>query len=157
MNHVSCQALYSTAAHHLPLGAALELRHQFNPQFTRWDLYQSADAQSLVKAHDISHLIFGCDTGLLGEMQVQLWSKFAEQPMGLRAMIRHARDKDSRVLLKNPVGYQKMAIFFIKNFSEVKRIRIKCAAMKKKWAYFDKEKYSTTSMGEIRASHGIVL
>ena len=157
MSDVSYQDLYSPAANHLSLERALELHYQFNPQFTRWNLYRSAEAKSLVKAHDISHLIFGCDTGLLGEMQVQLWSKFAVQPLGLRDKIRYARDKESRVLLKNPVGYRKMAIFFIKNFSEVRRIRIQCAAMSKKWIYFDEANCFATSLGEIRASHGIVL
>ena len=131
MSDVSYKDLYSASANHLPLGTALDLHYQFNPQFTRWNRYVTAEARSLVKAHDISHLIFGCDTGLLGEMQVQLWSKFAVQPMALRDTIRYARDKESRVLLKNPAGYLKMAIFFIKNFSEVKRVRTKCAAMSK--------------------------
>ena len=61
------------------------------------------------------------------------------------------------MLLKNPAGYRKMAIFFIKNFSEVKRVRTKCAAMSKKWIYFDEEKYFATPLGDIRATHGIVL
>ena len=157
MNNVSYQDLYSAAANNLSLGSALDLHYQSNPQFTRWHRYSSAEAKSLVKAHDVSHLIFGCDTGLLGEMQVQLWSKFAVQPMGFRDKMKYARDKESRVLLKNPVGYRKMAIFFIKNFSEVKRIRVKCAAMSKQWIYFDEDNYLATSLGEIRASHGIVL
>ena len=157
MSDVAYKDLYSVSANHLPLGNALDLHYQFNPQFTRWNRYVTAEARSLVKAHDITHLIFGCDTGLLGEMQVQLWSKFAVQPMGLRDTIRYARDQESRVLLKNPAGYRKMAIFFIKNFSEVKRVRTKCAAMSKKWIYFDEEKYFATPLGDIRAAHGIVL
>ncbi len=157
MKNLSYQELYSAQANQLTLGIALELHYQFNPQFTRWYMYKSAEAKDLVKAHDISHLIFGCDTGLLGEMQVQIWSKFAITPMSLRDKIRYARDKESRVLLKNPIGFPKMVVFFFRNFGEVKRIKLRCLGMSKKWTYLEGADYFSVTLGEIRSGFGIVL
>jgi hypothetical protein len=149
--------LYSTEADQLTLGDALELHYQFNPQFTKWNLYKSVEAKELVKAHDVAHIIFGCDTGLLGELQVQIWSKFAITPLALRDKIRYARDKESRVLLKNPIGYRKMVLFFLGNFSQVKRIRERCSQMSKKWTYLESEKYFSVTLGELRSSFRIQI
>jgi hypothetical protein len=157
LNSLSYAELYTSKADQLTLGNALELHYQFNPQFTRWDLYRSSEAKDLIKAHDISHVIFGCNTGLLGELQVQIWSKFAIAPLSLTDKIRYGRDKESRVLLKNPIGYRKMIVFFIRNFGEVKRIRARCSAMRKKWPYLNGEEYFSTKLGEIRSDFGIVL
>lgn len=151
------QQLYSSEADHLTLASALDLHYQFNPQFTRWNLYISSEAKDLVKAHDISHVLFGCDTGLLGELQVQIWSKFAIAPLALKDKIRYARDKESRVLLRNPIGYRKMAVFFFRNFEQVKLIKARCLKMSKKWTYLDGDDYFSVSLGEIRSSFGIVL
>ncbi len=154
---ITFQELYSRGADHLLLKQALDVHYFLNPQFTPWDQYVSAQAKGLVRAHDISHIIFGCDTGLLGEMQVQLWSKFAVQPLGFSDKIRYARDKESRVLLKNPVGYRKMFTFFIQNFDQVKRVRLQAAKMTKQWRYFQEDQYFAVPLGQIRSEYGIVL
>jgi hypothetical protein len=157
MNHISYDALYSSTANHLTLQEALDIHYALNPQFTQWYKYNSEVAQKLVKAHDISHLVFGCDTGLLGEMRVQLWAKFAVQRFGWRDTLKYARDKESKVLLKNPVGYRRMLIFFIQNFAQVKLVRYQAAKMVKKWRYFEEESYLDITLGEIRSAYGIIL
>jgi hypothetical protein len=157
LSQLTYQELYSRAADHISLQQALEIHYLLNPQFTPWDQYVRAEAKGLIRAHDISHIIFGCDTGLLGEMQVQLWSKFAVQPLVFSDKIRYARDKESRVLLKNPVGYRKMFIFFVQNFGEIKRVKLQAAKMTKKWRYFQEDRYFEIPLGQIRSDYGIVL
>jgi hypothetical protein len=157
MNQVAYNDLYSTASNHLPLQKALDIHYALNPQFTHWYKYHSDIAKKLVKAHDISHLVFGCDTQLLGEMQVQLWAKFAVQPFGWRETLSYARDKESKVLLKNPVGYRRMLIFFIQNFSQVKKIKLQAAKMPMKWRYFEEDQYMNTTLGDLRAAYGIAI
>ena len=128
-----------------------------NPQFTPWSDYKSDNAKKLVKAHDISHLIFGCDTSLLGEMRVQLWAKFAVHKFSFKESLTYARDKEARVLLKNPVGYLSMFWFFVTHFSEIGRVRKQSQQMSKKWVYFDEDVYMTTAVGNIRTRFGIVV
>jgi hypothetical protein len=157
MNYISYDELYSNAADHLTLQEALDIHYVLNPQFTNWYKYNSEVAQKLVRSHDLSHLVFGCDTGLLGEMRVQLWAKFAVQPFGWLDTLKYARDKESKVLLKNPVGYRRMLIFFIQNFAQVKLVKNQAAKMVKKWRYFEEDSYLAVPLGDIRSAYGIIL
>ena len=104
-------SFYTTELEAITLQDALRKHYLLNPQFTVWSQYKSDNAKKLVKAHDISHLVFGCDTSLLGEMRVQLWAKFAVQKFGFKESLTYARDKEAKVLLKNPVGYLAMFWF----------------------------------------------
>jgi hypothetical protein len=145
MNH-----FYIHAANDLTLEDALRKHYALNPQFTVWSAYKSEIAQKLVKAHDISHIIFGCDTSLLGEMRVQLWAKFGVETFGLRESLRYAKDKEAKILLKNPVGYWAMLTFFLKNFEEVFKVRSQSKSMTKRWVYFDEQAYMQTTVEQIR-------
>jgi hypothetical protein len=139
----------------MTLTDALRKHYQLNPQFSVWSSYRSEIAQKLVKAHDLSHIIFGCDTSLLGEMRVQLWAKFAVQKFAFMESLSYARDKEAKVLLKNPVGYWAMFLFFIKHFNEVSKVRIKAKRMTGKWVYFQEEFFMHQTVSEIRRKFGI--
>ncbi len=155
LNNTAVDLFYSQTVDDLPLAEALRRHYVLNPQFTVWSDYKSEVAQKLVKAHDISHIIFGCDTGLLGEMRVQLWAKFGVQQFGLKDSFAYARDKESRVLLKNPVGYWAMLVFFSKHFEEIRKVRSQSKLMKKKWIYFNEEAYMAMTVRDIRTQFGI--
>ena len=141
----------------MTLKDAMRRHYLLNPQFTVWSDYKSEIARKLVKAHDISHLVFGCDTSLLGEMRVQLWAKFAVQKFNFKESLSYARDKEAKVLLKNPVGYMAMFMFFIKHFSELARVRRQAQLMSAKWVYFNEDAYMTLPVGAIRKRFGIVV
>ena len=141
----------------MTLQDALRKHYLLNPQFTPWSDYNSENAKKLVRAHDISHLIFGCDTSLLGEMRVQLWAKFAVQKFSFKESLAYARDKEAKVLLKNPVGYLAMFIFFLKHFGEIGRVRRQSQLMPAKWVYFEEDAYMTSPVGAIRKQFGVVV
>ena len=155
VNNTSLNLFYEQDCNSLSLAEALQKHYGLNPQFTVWNDYKSNIAQKLVKAHDISHIIFGCDTTLLGEMRVQLWAKFGVQKFGLKESFAYAKDKESRVLLKNPVGYWLMLVFFVKHFEEIFKIRRQCQLMQKKWAYFDEDSYMASTVQDIRVQFNI--
>jgi ubiquinone biosynthesis protein Coq4 len=144
------ESFYSDEVEELTLTEALRKHYLINPQFTIWSAYKSLVAQKLVKAHDISHIVFGCDTSLLGEMRVQLWAKFGVQSFGLAESLRYAKDKEAKVLLKNPVGYWAMFKFFIKHINEISKVRMQSKQMVKKWVYFDEHKYMEMTVEQIR-------
>lgn len=141
----------------LTLGEALRRHYLLNPHFTVWSDYRSPIAKKLVKAHDISHLVFGCDTSLMGEMRVQLWTKFAVQKFGFKESLTYARDKEAKVLLKNPVGYRAMFLFFIKNIAQVGKVRSHAKRMAGKWIYFEEDSFMRRTVGDIRQQFGIVV
>ena len=139
----------------LALSEALRQHYVLNPQFTVWNAYKSAIAQKLVRAHDISHIVFGCDTSLLGEMRVQLWAKFGVQSFGFRESLNYAKDKEAKVLLKNPVGYGSMFVFFLKHLNEVFKVRRQSKFMSEQWIYFEEHGYMEMKVGDIRQQFGI--
>ena len=141
----------------MTLEDGLRKHYLLNPQFTHWNDYKSDNAKKLVKAHDISHLVFGCDTSLLGEMRVQLWAKFAVQKFSFKETLAYARDKEAKVLLKNPVGYLAMFTFFLKHVSEIVKVRQHSQMMTEKWVYFDEDAYMKLPVGDIRKGLGIVV
>jgi ubiquinone biosynthesis protein Coq4 len=157
MQAASSEDFYGEGVRALTLGEALRRHYLLNPQFTVWSDYHSEIAKKLVKAHDISHLIFGCDTSLLGEMRVQLWAKFGVQKFGFKESLMYARDKEAKVLLKNPVGYWAMFLFFISHIGEVRQVRSQAKKMSAQWVYFEEDAYRTTTIGEIRMQLGIVV
>jgi hypothetical protein len=145
MNIDNLDTFYSIQVQSLTLEEALRLHYLKNPQFTIWSDYKGDIAKKLVKAHDISHIVFGCDTSLLGEMRVQLWAKFGVQKFGFKESLMYARDKEARVLLKNPVGYWAMLVFFLKHINELPKVRLQCKKMSMQWVYFDERNYYESS------------
>ena len=141
----------------MTLQEALRKHYLLNSQFSPWGDYKDGNAKKLVKAHDTSHLVFGCDTSLLGEMRVQLWAKFAVQKFSFKESLTYATDKEAKVLLKNPVGYLAMLVFFIKHFSEIARVRRQAQLMSAKWVYFNEDAYMKMPVGAIRRRFGVVV
>jgi ubiquinone biosynthesis protein Coq4 len=157
MNTMQPKDFYSEKSNDLTLADALHLHYALNPQFTIWSDYKSERAKQLVKAHDITHILFGCDTSLLGEMRVQLWAKFGVKKFGLRESFLYAKDKEARVLLKNPVGYLAMLKFFLQHLDEVGAVRAESKKMSQKWTYFEEDAYMTSKIGDIRRRFNISI
>jgi ubiquinone biosynthesis protein Coq4 len=157
MENILFNDFYSEKINHLSLSHALDLHYKLNPHFTHWDKYISPIAKKLVKAHDITHIIFGCDTNLLGELRVQLWTKFGVKSFGWRETLMYARDKESKVLIKNPIGFYAMFKFFLKNINSIWLVRRQAKLFSKKWEYFQEDKYMTRTIGDIRQEFNIQL
>ena len=155
MTSCDTQLFYIDTVDKLALSEALRQHYVLNPQFTVWSAYKSDVAQKLVRAHDISHIVFGCDTSLLGEMRVQLWAKFGVQSFGFKESLSYARDKEAKVLLKNPVGYWSMFVFFLKHFNEVFKVRRQARFMPRRWVYFNEKAYMQMTVRDIRQQFGI--
>jgi ubiquinone biosynthesis protein Coq4 len=153
----SIEDFYTKKIDHLTLEKALEIHYSLNPQFTHWNKYHSEIAKKLIKAHDITHIVFGCDTSLLGEMRVQLWTKFGVKSFSWKETLKYARDKESRVLIMNPIGYYAMFIFFIKHLREVWKVKKQAKIFHKKWEYFEEDKYMSKTIGDIRNEYNIQI
>jgi hypothetical protein len=157
VNPSNLEDFYLRDVEGMTLDEALLQHYRLNPQFTVWSDYKGEIAQKLVKAHDLSHILFGCDTSLLGEMRVQLWAKFGVQKFGFLESLTYAKDKEAKVLLKNPVGYWAMFLFFTKHFDEVGKVRAQSKRMLSKWIYFKEDALMSESIGNIRKKFGIAV
>jgi ubiquinone biosynthesis protein Coq4 len=149
---------YSTTIDNLTLAEALKIHYEINPQFTVWNDYSTPEAQNLIKSHDISHVIYGCDTSYGGEFTVQTWNNYgSDQNIPFSQFPKYILNKDlvQIVLPRKLIQY---ALTHIGEFIKInKLVKSKAQNMRKKWQYFDEERYMNTTIGEIRKEYGINL
>jgi ubiquinone biosynthesis protein Coq4 len=152
-----CQ-FYTTDINQMSLKDALNEHYKINPQFTPWYQFDTPEARNLIKAHDISHLLFGCDTSYNGEYCVQTWNKYGSNlniPPAQAFKYIANRDLRSLVLPTSLFSYAMTHIsLFIKERSLIKK---QAKLMTKKWQYFKEESYMDKTIGEIRAEYGIEI
>jgi hypothetical protein len=156
MNLTQLSSFYTTTINDLTLAKALEEHYKINPQFTPWYNCKTVIAKKLIKAHDITHLIFGSDTTFMGETVVQTWAEFGVD-INVKFVYRfkYFVDSTARSLII-PKG---MFGFMFSNWREVlslrKQIKAKSKSMTQKWKYFEEEQYMNKTIDEIRAEYGI--
>lgn len=155
MSNLNFTDFYSTKIDNLTLAECIDLHYDLNPQFTRWHKYNSPLAQKIIKAHDITHIIFACDTSLLGELQVQSWSSFGVNK-NLFDAPKYLRDKEAASLL-NPVGLGNLIWFILTHIHQVFKVWQRSLKLKKRWVYFEEDRYMSTKIGDIRAEYNIII
>jgi ubiquinone biosynthesis protein Coq4 len=149
---------YSEKINELTLQDALDLHYKLNPQFTHWSKYDTEAARYMIKNHDISHIIFGCDTSYPGEYCVQTWVKFGCQlnikPQKLFGFLFN-KDLIQIVLPPKLIQYSLTHLAEFKQFE--KEIKLLSSKQTKKWQYGHEENYMNKTVGEIRKEYNIKL
>lgn len=142
----------------MSLKDALKEHYKINPQFTPWDQFDTLEARNLIKAHDISHLLYGCDTSYMGEYMVQTWNGFGSN-LNIKPQdsLKYLLNQDLRSLVL-PTKLASYALTHLKKFVTVRGIiKKQSKLMTKKWEYFQEEFYMDQIIGEIRKEYGIEI
>jgi ubiquinone biosynthesis protein Coq4 len=149
---------YTQTVNNITLETALIEHYIINPQFTPWDNFTAPEARDLIKAHDISHLIFGCTTSYMGEYCVQTWNGFgANLNINPLSAPKYILNKDLRQLVL-PTSLFKYAITHIGEFLKARSlIKNQAKLMTKKWEYFKEEDYMQKTIAEIRKEYNIQI
>jgi ubiquinone biosynthesis protein Coq4 len=154
LNTFTYADFYSQKIDNLTLAEALKIHYEINPQLVPWYEVKSLILQKMIRSHDLSHIIYGCNTTLLGEMQVQFWNNFGSKvPKNLKDFILSIKDKESRELL-TPSG---LVPFFLTHLSEIWKVRKLARLMSKQWVFFDEERYMNITIGDIRQEFNIII
>jgi ubiquinone biosynthesis protein Coq4 len=151
---------YTNDVNQMTLAKAIEEHYKINPQFTRYDELETKEGGETIKSHDISHIIYGCDTSYLGEYKVQMWNNFGSSKTMPRISFKLLFGKDLKVLLQLviPTGLIKFAKEHKEEMDKVKgEIRTRSTRMTKKWIYGEEEKYMDKTIAEIRTEYGIEI
>jgi ubiquinone biosynthesis protein Coq4 len=144
----------------LTLSKALDEHYKINPQFTRYDEFETREAGNAIKSHDISHLIYGCDTSYLGEYKVQMWNNFSSSKTRPRLSFKLILCKDVKALIQLviPTGLIKFARENKQEMDKVKaEIKTQADKMTKKWIYGEEENYMNKTVSEILTEYGIYI
>jgi len=144
---------YKTGIEDMTLREAIAAYYRENATFTPYSQLRSERAQRLVRAHDISHLIFGCGTDLEGEVAVQLWTKHAvDIRVSALQKLAYLVQPEALKLVLNPQAIR----FWTTRRSEVRRlnedIRRRSHEMRRKWILFEEDQYMDCSVRELRTN-----
>ncbi|MBC7472296.1 MAG: hypothetical protein H7196_03500 [candidate division SR1 bacterium] len=149
---------YATEINTMSLKDALNEHYKINPQFTPWDQFDTPEARNLIKAHDISHLLYGCDTSYTGEYMVQTWNGFGSN-LNIKPQdsLKYLLNQDLRSLVL-PAKLMSYALTHLKEFMIVRGlIKKQSKLMTKKWEYFQEDSYLSKTIGNIREEYGIKI
>jgi hypothetical protein len=160
MTQEQVSTFYNHDINNLTLQNALDEHYKINPQFTLYNEFETKEAGSAIKSHDISHLIYGCDTSYLGEYKVQMWNNNGSKNTMPKVSLRLVFSKDVKALIQLviPTGLIKFAKEHKVEMDKVKaEIKISSDKMIKKWIYGKEEVYMSKTIDVIRAEYGIEI
>jgi ubiquinone biosynthesis protein Coq4 len=155
-NLMSFEDFYSDKINDMTLQEALDMHYAINPQFTHWTLFPDKIARDLIRAHDISHVVYGCDTSYMGELFVQSWNKYgSSQNIPMNEAPKYLMNKDLRSLVL-PTSLFSFAFSHIGDIiSNRNRVKKQAKSMTKKWQYFQEDLYLDKKVGDIRMEYNI--
>ncbi len=115
----------------------------------------SPEQMAFYNAHDVAHVLFGCDVSLYGEGKVKLWTIFGTT-LGFWNHIMAYRQVGALQLSKRyGVGDVLRNIFPL--LLAIPIIIIRAKQMKKCWPWSDYERYMDMSLDDIRREYNIVV
>ena len=129
---------YSDQINHLTLQQALEMHYQINPQFTRFDAFETQEGAEAIRNHDISHIIYGCDTTMFGEYCAQMRNNFGSSNTMPKISWKLFFSKDLKAMIGLALPTSLISYVFAnrKILKEAeKEIKTKALQMTKKWNY----------------------
>ncbi len=112
----------------------------------------SSEAQEFFRCHDTAHVVFGCDTTLIDEAVVKLWSFFGTT-RGLR-LLREYRLPESQEIYAG-IEWGPIASTALRSVTVAPRVIARCTRMNKRWPWSDFEKYKQVPLQDLRREYGI--
>jgi hypothetical protein len=154
------QDFYTNQILGMTLEKAIEEHYKVNPQFTRYDEFETIEGGNLIKSHDISHIIYGCNTSYMGEFKVQMWNNYGSTNTNPKIPFKTVKSKDFKIILQLvlPTSLFSYAFWHVREFASFwNTIRKQTKNMSKKWVYGDEEKYMKKTIAEIRQEYNILI
>jgi hypothetical protein len=136
----------------MTLRDAIQIFHGDNSlNFSDRDM--SNEAQIFFKCHDIAHVIFGCDTSIVGEGKVKIWTVFGTT-LGFWNLVKGYSEANAFTLFKQYSVYHVLSnILKIVCLAPITIFRARC--MSKKWDWSEYETYMDMSLVQIRKEFNI--
>ncbi len=111
--------------------------------------------RELFRRHDVTHVVFGCDTTLPQEAMIDMWSIFGSD-VGVGAYLKYLKADEAKTIFET-MGYWNVLVGAIRATPALFRIYRASRRMHKKWPWADYDKYLDTPLNELRAEFGISL
>ncbi len=132
-----------------------EVITEFNSDNAKYfgDRDKSPEAQKFFECHDIAHVVFGCDTSIVGEGKVKIWSIFGTT-MGFRKHLRGYAEADAFSLFQQ-YSWRHVLKSIGQLLITMPRVMIRARHMTKPWPWSEYQPYLDMSLNEIRQEFNI--
>jgi hypothetical protein len=114
----------------------------------------SPAAAEFFRCHDAAHVVFACDTTLLNEMVVKIWSFFGTT--GGFGLLRDYRLPESQEIYETLV-WSDIARVSLRAVVLVPLVIVRARRMRKRWPWSEFGGYLSVPLAEIRREFGIEL
>jgi hypothetical protein len=107
----------------------------------------SPAASEFFRCHDAAHVVFGCDTSLVNELIVKIWSFFGTT--GGLGLLRSYRLPESREIYEQ-LEWSEIAVVSLRSMILVPLVLARCVHMRKRWPWSEFHGYLDVPLVEIR-------
>lgn len=136
----------------LTLRAAIEAFYAANAKYFG-DRDKTPEAEIFFRHHDIAHVIFDCDTSIVDEGKVKVWSIFGTT-LGFWKHIKGYSEADAFSLFKM-YSWSHVLKSVFKLILIMPRVMIRARSMNKPWPWSSYEEYLDQPITQIRAEFNI--
>lgn len=113
----------------------------------------SDDSREFFRRHDIAHVVFACDTSLLHEAMVKLWTAFGTTLGFWRHMGAYSREETTNIARE--LRLSAVVGTFFKAVVLFPLVLARCRAMKRPWPWDAPDPYLNTRLVDIRQEFNI--
>jgi ubiquinone biosynthesis protein Coq4 len=141
------------------LREALDEYYQINPELYNPNQMDQLSSKKFI-AHDVAHVLFGCDTTIEGECKVGAWSIFGTDIglWGYTLGFQQAQEiRNATLSTVFELGIFKSAFIFIKSVPLRIRVLIRTFKMKHRWPFYNFDQYWDKPLNTLRTEFGITL
>ena len=114
----------------------------------------SVGSEGFFDAHDIAHVVFGCDSSVRGEGLVKLWTVFGTT-LGFADHIGKYADANAFALFKK-YRLSHVLLSVPQVFALAPLVMLRARSMSKKWPWNSYEQYLDVPIAEIRREFNIM-
>lgn len=114
---------------------------------------RAGPAAEFFRCHDIAHVVFGCDTSLLGEALADGWTLFGTS-VTLRQFLGFLGIEDHQAIIRK-VGRWVAIKTFVRSVPRLLVVSYRSVRMKRRWPWSDFDPYWDLTLVEIRRQFGI--
>jgi hypothetical protein len=114
-----------------------------------------AEAAILFRRHDVTHVVFGCDTSLRGETLVDTWTILGTTA-GLSGYLQYFKYPQVNAIFAD-VGALRIAVEFLRGLPDVVRVAFRAVRLSPKWPWAEYDRFVDTTLDQIRRAYKIRL
>ena len=104
--------------------------------------------------HDVTHVVFGCDTSVRGEALLDTWTVFGSS-VPFREYLGFLKFPETHMIAREAGGYPMIALIGLVNLPDLVRALFRARRMTRRWPWRGFEKHLDRPLVEIRAEFNI--